>query len=97
VTNIVVMVAKRVKTKQWCCQGRPSCKRCPVVLLRLENAGKAERTDRRTYVVRPMAKRDIKAARRALNIGRLHTHALRPPISLTTAGRRSGSVSTADS
>ena len=57
------MVAKRVKTKQRCCQGRPRCKRCPVVLLRLEKAGKAERTGKRTYVVRPMGKRDIKAAR----------------------------------
>jgi hypothetical protein len=56
-------VAERVKTKQRCCQSGPRCKRCPVVLLRLVKAGKAQRIGKRTYVVRPVAKRDIKAAR----------------------------------
>jgi hypothetical protein len=31
--------------------------------LRLAKAGKAQRTGKRTYVVSPMAKREIKAAR----------------------------------
>jgi hypothetical protein len=56
-------MAKRVKTKQPCCQSKPRCKRCPVVLLRLEKTGKAQRTGKRTYVVRRVTKRDLKSAR----------------------------------
>lgn len=40
-----------VKTKGKCCQDRPRCKRCPVVLDRLDRAGFAERSSRREYVV----------------------------------------------
>jgi len=61
--NISLTVAERVKTKQPCCHSRPRCKRCPIVLLRLAKAGKAQRTGKRTYVVSPVAKRHIKAAR----------------------------------
>ena len=39
-----------VKTKKTCCRDDPRCKRCPVVLKRLADAGHAEREDRRTYV-----------------------------------------------
>jgi hypothetical protein len=56
-------MAARVKTKRPCCHSGPRCKRCPVVLSRLAKAGKAQRTGKRTYVVSPMAKREIKAAR----------------------------------
>jgi hypothetical protein len=34
---------KKVKPKARCCQSRPRCKRCPVVLKRLERAGLATR------------------------------------------------------
>jgi hypothetical protein len=56
-------MSKRVKTKKPCCRSQPRCKRCPVVLMRLDKAGKAQRVGKRTYVVRTLAKRDIKTAR----------------------------------
>ena len=57
------MPAERVvKAKKRCCKSRPRCKRCPVVLKRLERAGAAERRGKRRYVV-SAKKRQLKAAR----------------------------------
>jgi hypothetical protein len=56
-------MAERVKTKRPCCLSQPRCKRCPVVLARLNKAGKVRRVDKRTYVVPTIAKRDMKTAR----------------------------------
>jgi hypothetical protein len=50
--------------KKTCCQSRPRCKRCPVVLARLVAVGLAEPVTKRTYEVSSKArKKDIKAAR----------------------------------
>ena len=57
------MPAERtVKAKKRCCKSAPRCKRCPVVLKRLEHAGHAERESKRRYVVRA-TRRELKAAR----------------------------------
>ena len=56
--------AKAIKPKRSCCQDRPRCKRCPVVLKRLEKAGLAEvRRDGRYVVDAKLKKRQLKAAR----------------------------------
>ena len=54
---------KTVKTKKRCCKDRPRCKTCPVVCKRLENAGLAERVDRRTWILLDVTKKQLKAAR----------------------------------
>ncbi len=54
---------KPVKTKRPCCDSTPRCKRCPVVLTRLEKAGLATRTGKRTYRLGSPTKRDMKTAR----------------------------------
>jgi hypothetical protein len=56
-------VSKPVKTKRPCCDSNPRCKRCPVVLKRLDKMGRAKRTGKRTYLVGSPAKREMKAAR----------------------------------
>lgn len=43
--------ARRVKAKKKCCKDTPRCKRCPVVLKKLERAGHAERVGKREYVL----------------------------------------------
>ena len=53
----------RVKIKKKCCKYRPRCKKCPVVCKRLENAGKARRESKRTYVLVDVTKQDLRAAR----------------------------------
>jgi hypothetical protein len=54
-----------VKTKKRCCKSRPRCKRCPVVLKRLEQQGLAERTGRFAYELSPdLTKKAMKAARK---------------------------------
>jgi hypothetical protein len=53
-----------VKAKKSCCKDKPRCKKCPVVLKRLEDAGLAERVDKRTYlVVDGIPKKELKALR----------------------------------
>ncbi len=53
-----------VTTKKSCCKDKPRCKRCPVVLKRLADAGLADRVDKRTYrVADGVTKKQIKAAR----------------------------------
>jgi hypothetical protein len=52
-----------VKVKKRCCKSSTRCKRCPVVAKRLEAAGMAERTGKRTWIYRAR-KKALKAARR---------------------------------
>jgi hypothetical protein len=54
-----------VRSKKRCCKERPRCKRCPVVLKRLEQAGSAERVDRRTWMVEKKPKKKLLRAARA--------------------------------
>ena len=57
---------KEVKAKKRCCKSKPRCKRCPVVLRRLEKAGLAEASGRR-YEVRARPKQ-WKAARKGKSL-----------------------------
>jgi hypothetical protein len=53
-----------VKAKKRCCKSGPRCKRCPVVLKRLEASGFAERAGHREYdVAKKVPKKVRKAAR----------------------------------
>ena len=53
-----------VKAKAKCCKDKPRCKRCPVVLKRLEAVGLAERKGKRAYrLPAPVGKQAMKAAR----------------------------------
>jgi hypothetical protein len=55
---------KVVKAKPKCCKDDPRCKRCPVVLKRLAEAGLAERESTRRYAVaEDVPKKRLKAAR----------------------------------
>ncbi len=57
--------ARVLKPKQRCCKSRPRCKRCPVVLKRLEREGLATRDEGGRYVlVDVIAKAQLRAARR---------------------------------
>ena len=57
-------VAREVKVKKKCCKSGPRCKRCPAAYKRLANAGYAERTGKRTYLVlEKVPKKTMKAAR----------------------------------
>jgi hypothetical protein len=57
-------MARTLKAKKRCCQSRPRCKRCPVVLRRLAKAGLAERRSRRTYALdEDVTKKVMRAAR----------------------------------
>jgi hypothetical protein len=61
--------SKAIKPKKKCCKDRPRCKRCPVVLKRLQTRGFAERREDGNYViVDVLTKKDLKAARR--HVGR---------------------------
>jgi len=40
-----------ITAKKKCCKDKPRCKKCPVVLKRLETMGYAERTGKRSYVL----------------------------------------------
>ena len=52
------------KPKAKCCKDKPRCKRCPVVLKKLEKAGYAEkRSDGRYIIVELVPKKTLKAAR----------------------------------
>jgi hypothetical protein len=56
---------KEIRSKKRCCKSRPRCKRCPVALKRLEKAGLAERTGRRTWLLpKKVSKKARRAARR---------------------------------
>ena len=58
-------MSKTIVAKKTCCKDKPRCKKCPVTLLRLSDAGFAERLDKRTYrIVDSIPKPELKAARR---------------------------------
>ena len=60
-----VVTGKPIKTKKKCCKSGPRCKRCPAAMKKLERAGLATRTGKRSYVVSLDAtKADFKRARR---------------------------------
>jgi hypothetical protein len=53
-----------IKAKGSCCKDKPRCKRCPVVLKRLANAGLAERVGGRHYeLTTPLSKKQLKPYR----------------------------------
>lgn len=52
-----------VKVKKKCCKDKPRCKKCPVTCKRLSVMGKAERLDKRNYVLVDVTKADLRAAR----------------------------------
>jgi hypothetical protein len=55
----------KITAKKKCCKDGPRCRRCPVVLKRLEDQGYYERLDRRTYkIIEIVPKPALKAARR---------------------------------
>lgn len=57
-------VATVVKAKKKCCKDDPRCKKCPVVLKRLDKAGHAERLSKRNYRFEAgVPKKALKAAR----------------------------------
>jgi hypothetical protein len=56
-------MARRVKPKKKCCKDKPRCKRCPVVLKKLEKAGYAERISKTEYIVVDIPKAAMKLAR----------------------------------
>jgi hypothetical protein len=59
----MAVVAKRVKAKLPCCKSSPRCKRCLVVLKRLERDGSAKQIGRRAFKLRKTTKKALKAAR----------------------------------
>ncbi len=57
-------MGRSIKAKKRCCKDKPRCKKCPVVCKRLEQAGYAQREDKREWrllVIPP--KKVLKAAR----------------------------------
>ncbi|WP_460447410.1 hypothetical protein [Angustibacter aerolatus] len=54
-----------VTAKKSCCKDRPRCKRCPVTLKRLADAGYAERESKREYAVDRSVPKKVLAAARA--------------------------------
>jgi hypothetical protein len=58
------MASTTIKTKKRCCKSGPRCKRCPVVLKRLERAGLAERLGKRRFEIAVVSKKQMKRARR---------------------------------
>jgi hypothetical protein len=58
------MGAEVVKPKRRCCKSGPRCARCPVVMIRLESQGLAQRVPKGRYVVSgKVKKKQLKAAR----------------------------------
>ncbi len=54
-----------VRPKKPCCKSNPRCKRCPVVLKRLEKKGYAKRRDDGLVLIKAgVKKKHIKAARK---------------------------------
>jgi len=58
-----VPAAGVIKPKKKCCKDNPRCKRCPVVLKRLEKQGLAERVDGQYVLSDDLSKKRVKAAR----------------------------------
>ena len=57
------MRTKLVKPRKRCCKSRPRCKRCPVVMKRLEQQGLAARHGSHYVVSLDIKKKKLKAAR----------------------------------
>ena len=58
-------VARTVQAKKRCCKSSPRCKRCPIVLKRLKQAGLAEHLHSREFRLDPsLHKAQLKAVRR---------------------------------
>jgi len=58
------VASKTITAKKRCCRSDPRCKKCPVVLRRLERVDLARRVEGRTYVLASdLKKRHMKAAR----------------------------------
>jgi len=55
----------RVKTKKKCCKDKTRCKKCPVVLKRLEKDGYATRKGKFEYVLVEIVPKKTLAAARA--------------------------------
>ena len=54
-----------IKPKKGCCRSKPRCKRCPVVVKRLERSGLAERrSDGFVVISSALTKKQLKAARK---------------------------------
>ena len=53
-----------VKAKKQCCKDTPRCRKCPVVLKRLTDAGYAERESRREYDLAKKVPRKVLVAAR---------------------------------
>jgi hypothetical protein len=61
---VAVAKVRLVKAKRKCCKSNPRCKRCPVVLNRLEDAGYARRLSKRRFeVARKLKPKTLKRAR----------------------------------
>jgi aldehyde:ferredoxin oxidoreductase len=60
---VAKLLSGPIKTKAKCCKDKPRCKKCPVVCKRLSMVGKAERIDKRNYVLIDVTKADLKLAR----------------------------------
>ncbi len=55
---------KRIRTKRKCCKSKKRCRKCPVVMKRLEKQGYTERLSKRNWVMVEMPpKKTLKAAR----------------------------------
>jgi hypothetical protein len=56
--------AKVIKPKKRCCKSGPRCDRCPVVLMRLEAHGLADRGSKGRFVIsKQLKKKQLKLAR----------------------------------
>ncbi len=58
------LASKPIKPKKKCCKSGPRCKRCPVVLKRLQKQGLAERRGKYVVLSLDVTKSDLKAARK---------------------------------
>lgn len=56
-------MGKRVKAKKKCCKDKPRCKRCPVVLKKLEKSGHAKRVGPGQYVLVDVTAKALALAR----------------------------------
>ena len=54
---------KAIKPKTKCCKDNPRCKRCPVVLKRLEQEGLVTRKGDKVRIAKDLPKKRLKAAR----------------------------------
>lgn len=54
---------RAVKAKTKCCKDDPRCKKCPVVLKRLEKSGLAQREGQRYVLAKDVPKKRLKTAR----------------------------------